>query len=88
MLASTAAGVMPTQIFFWEIQYHLHLGDHLVEDLNVVVGQVEENQATEAAESPLLHRADVTALQRQVSQVGRVFESPSWKFLDIVASEI
>lgn len=61
---------------------------NLVEDVNVVVGQVEEDQATEAAESPLLHPADVTALQRQVSQVGSVFESPGGEFLDVVASKI
>lgn len=50
--------------------------DDLVEDVNVVAGQVEEDQATEAAESPFLHPADVAALQRQVSQVGSVSESP------------
>ncbi len=60
----------------------------LVEDLNVVVGQVEEDQATKATESPLLHPADVAALQRQVSQVGSVFECPGWKLLDVVASKI
>lgn len=62
--------------------------DDLVEDLNVVVGQVEEDQAAEAAESPLLHLADVAALQRQVSQVGSVFESPGGELLDVVASKI
>lgn len=62
--------------------------DHLVEDLDVVVGQVEEDQAAEATESPLLHPADITALQGQVSQVGRVFESPSGKFLDVITSKI
>lgn len=60
--------------------------DDLVEDINVVVGQVEEDQAAEAAESPLLHPADVTALQRQVSQVGSMSESPGGKFLDVIAS--
>lgn len=60
----------------------------LIEDLNVVVGQVQEDQAAQAAESPLLHLADVTALQRQVSQVGRVLESPGGQLLDVVASEI
>lgn len=60
----------------------------LVEDLNVVVGQVEEDQTTEATESPLLHLADVTALHGQVSQVGSVFECPGGEFLDVVASKI
>lgn len=62
--------------------------DHLVEDLDVVVGQVEEDQASKAAEGPLLHPTDVTTLQRQVSQVGRVFESPCGKFLDVITSKI
>lgn len=62
--------------------------DYLVEDLNVVVGQVEENQTTQATESSLLHPADVTALQREMSQVGSVFESPSGKFLDVITSKI
>lgn len=66
----------------------LHVWVDLVEDVNVIVGQVEEDQATEATESPLLHPADVAALQRQVSQVGSVFESPGGKFLDVVASEV
>lgn len=60
----------------------------LVEDLNVVVGQVQEDQAAQAAESPFFHLADVTTLQRQVSQVGRVLESPCGQFLDAVPSEI
>lgn len=60
--------------------------DDLVEDINVIVGQVKEDQAAEAAESPLLHPADVTALQRQVSQVGSMSESPGGKFLDVIAS--
>ena len=62
--------------------------EDLVEDVDVVVGQVEEDQATEASESALLHPADVTALQRQVGQVGGVFESPGVKLLDVVASKI
>lgn len=62
--------------------------DHLVEDLNVVVGQVEKDQTAEAAESPFFHPADVAALQRQVSQVGSVFESTSGEFLDVVSSKI
>lgn len=60
----------------------------LVENLDVVVGQVEENQAAEAAESSLLHPADVASLQRQVSQVGGVFERPHGKLLDVVTSKI
>lgn len=60
----------------------------LVEDLNVVVGQVEENQTTEATESPLLHMADVTALHGQVGQVRGVSEGPRGQLLDVVASEI
>lgn len=60
----------------------------LVEDVNVVVGQVEEDQAAESSEGALLHPADVTALQRQVSQIGSVFEGPGGKLLDVVASEI
>lgn len=62
--------------------------DHLVEDVNVVVGQVKEDQAAEATESPLLHPVNVTALQRQVSQVGSVSEGPGGQFLDVVASKI
>lgn len=62
--------------------------DDLVEDLNVVVGQVEEDQAAKATESPLLHPADVAALQRQVGQVGSVSESPGGQFLNVVASKI
>lgn len=62
--------------------------DHLVEDLDVVVGQVKEDQAAKATESPLLHPVNVTALQRQVSQVGSVSESPSGQLLDVVASKI
>lgn len=62
--------------------------DDLVEDLNVVVSQVEEDQASKAAESPLLHPTDVAALQRQVSQVGSVPKSPGGKFLDVVASKV
>lgn len=60
----------------------------LVEDVDVVVGQVQEDEAAQAAESPLLHPADVAALQRQVSQVGRVSESPGGQFLDVVATEV
>lgn len=60
----------------------------LVKDVNIVVGQVEEDQAAKATESPLLHPADVTALQRQVSQVGSVSESPGGQFLDVVTSKI
>lgn len=62
--------------------------EHLVEDLNVVVAQVEEDQAPEAAERPLFHLVDITALQRQVSQVGSVFESPGGKFLDVITAKI
>lgn len=62
--------------------------DHLIEDLNVVVGQVEENQSAEATESPLLHPADVTALQRQVCQVRSVSESPGRKLLDVITPKI
>lgn len=61
---------------------------HLVENLNVVVSQVEENQAAEAAESPLLHTADVGALHGQVSQVRGVSESARGQLLDVVASEV
>lgn len=64
------------------------VGDDLVEDVNVVVGQVEEHQATKATESSLLHPADVAALQRQVGQVGSVSESPGGQFLNVVASKI
>lgn len=60
----------------------------LVEDLNVVVRQVEENQTAEAAESPLLHAADVAALHGQVSQVRGVSEGPRGQLLDVVAPEI
>lgn len=60
----------------------------LIEDVDVVVGQVQEDEAAEAAESPLLHPADVAALQRQVSQVGRVSESPAGQFLDVVTAQI
>lgn len=60
----------------------------LVENLNVVVGEVEGDQAAEAPKSPLLHMADVTALHRQVSQVRSVSESTSGQLLDVVASEI
>lgn len=62
--------------------------EDLVEDLNVVVGQVQKDQATKASESSLLDPADVTALERQVSQVGSVFESTSGKILNVVASNI
>ena len=62
--------------------------DHLVENLNVVVGQVKEDQAAKTAKSPLFHPADVAALHRQVSQVGSVLESPGGKFLDVVSSKI
>lgn len=64
------------------------LGDHLIEDLNVVVGQVEEHQAPKSTKCPLFYLEDVTALQGQVSQVGRMFERSSWKFLDIITSKI
>lgn len=60
----------------------------LVESLNVVVGQVEENQTTEATESPLPHMTDVAALHGQVSQVRGVSESPRGQLLDVVASKI
>lgn len=60
----------------------------LVENLNVVVGQVEENQPAKATEGPLLHMTEVAALHGQVSQVGSVAESPRGQLLDVVASEI
>lgn len=60
----------------------------LVENLDVVVGQVEENQTTEATESPFLHTTDVTPLHGQVSQVRGVSESPRGQLLDVVASKI
>lgn len=66
----------------------LDLCGDLVENVNVVAGQVEEDQATKAAESPFFHPVDVAALQRQVSQVGSVFESPGGKFLNVVTSNI
>lgn len=60
----------------------------LVENLNVVVGQVKKNQSAEATESPLLHMTEVAALHGQVSQVRGVSESPRGQRLDVVASEI
>lgn len=60
----------------------------LVENLNVVVGEVEGDQTTETTKSPLLHMADVTALHRQVSQVRGVSESTSGQLLDVIASKI
>lgn len=60
----------------------------LVENLNVVVGQVEENQAPEATKSPLLHVTDLRALHGQVSQVRGVSKSTRGQLLDVIASEI
>lgn len=60
----------------------------LVENLNVVAGQVKKNQSAKATESPLLHVTDVAALHGQVGQVRGVSESPRGQLLDVVASEI
>lgn len=60
----------------------------LIENLDVVVGQVEEDEASQAAESSLLHRADVAALQGQVGQVGGVFERPGGQLLDVIAPQV
>ena len=60
----------------------------LVEDVDVVVGQVEEHQPSQAAEGPLLHRADVAALQGQVRQVRGVLERPRGQLLDVVPSQV
>ena len=51
-----------------------HEENHLVEDINVVMRQVEEDKASKAAERPLPHGTDVGALQIEVSEVGRVVE--------------
>ena len=60
----------------------------LVEDVDVVVGQVEEHQPPQAPERPLLHRADVAALQGQVRQVGSVLERPRGQLLDVIPSQV
>lgn len=43
-------------------------------DLDVVVGQVEEDEAAQSRERPLLYGVDVAALHGQVHQVWHAFE--------------
>ena len=61
---------------------------YLVQYLNVVVCKVEEDEAAEAAEGALFHGADVTALQREVRQVGGVLERPCGQRLNVIPSQV
>ncbi len=61
---------------------------HLVQDLNLVVGQVEQDQPAESAESSFPHRSDVAVLQRQVCEVRGVCERPCKKLLHVISSQV
>ena len=61
---------------------------YLVQYLNVVICKVEEDEAAQAAEGALLHGSDVTALQREVRQVGGVLERPCGQRLNVIPSQV
>lgn len=61
---------------------------HLVQNINVIVGQVEKDQAAKAAESSFSHFLDARVLESQVGKVWRMFECSCRKLLYVITSQV
>lgn len=61
---------------------------YLVEDVNVVVGEVKLHQTGKPPKRSLSYRVDPTSLQVQVGQVGGVFKSTFTQLPKIISLQI
>jgi len=61
---------------------------YLVQDLNLVVGQVKKDQPAKSAESSFPNSLDVAVLQRQMGEVRYVCERPCRKLQQVISSQV
>lgn len=61
---------------------------HLVQNIDIIVGQVEKDQAAETAESSFSYFVDASALERQVGEVRCMFECSCRKLLYVITSQV